>query len=93
MKKALYRFGGRYDKDAKMLFEGISDKDGRLWIQISDTGSGLSMDKEFWQKIETHLIGCAEDSVSFEEQDRMIIEEKLKYIRKGLELMDKNGLG
>lgn len=93
MKKILYRFKSGDDEEAITLFVGISDKDGRLWIQIPDTDSGLGMDKEFWQEIETHFIGCVEDSVSFKEEHRLIIEEGLKLIRKGLELMDKNGLG
>ena len=93
MKKTLYRFKSGHDEKADMLFVGIADKDGRLWIQIPNTDSGLGMDKKFWQEIETHFIGCAEDTVSFKQEDRLIIKEGLKLIRKGLELMDKNGLG
>ncbi len=93
MKKMLYRFKSGHDEKADMLFVGIADKDGRLWIQIPNTDSGLGMDKEFWQEIETHFVGCAEDTVSFKEEERLIIKEGLKLIRKGLELMDKNGLG
>ena len=80
-------------KDAVPLFQGVSDKEGRLWILFSDMSKAVSMDKEFWEKMVTQYMESLVNDDTLDEENRLAVQQKLKLIRKGLELMDKNGLG
>jgi len=80
-------------KDAEPLFQGVSDKNGDLWIRFPDMSEAMSMEKEFWEEMVTQYMESLVNDDTLDEENRLAVQQKLKLIRKGLELMDKNGLG
>ena len=80
-------------KNAVPLFQGVSDKNGDLWILFPDMIAAVSLDKNFWERMETQFQESLVNDDILNEENRLAVQQKLKLIRKGLELMDKNGLG
>lgn len=80
-------------KDAVPLFQGVSDKNRDLWILIPDMIAAVSLDKNFWERMETQFQESLVNDDTLNEENRLAVQQKLKLIRKGLELMDKNELG
>ena len=80
-------------KDAVPLFQGVCDKNGDLWIQFPDMSVAVSEDKKFWFDMETQYIECLANDSALDEENRLAVQQKLEYIRKGLKLMDGKGLG
>lgn len=75
-------------KDAILLFKGISDKNGDLWIGFFDMSVALSLNKNFWKRIETQFTESLINDKTLNEDNRLAVQEKLQLIRKGLELMN-----
>ena len=95
MRKERFIFGEDMEdtmKDAMPLFQGVSDKNEDLWIQFPDMSVAVSLDKNFWERIETQFEESLINNDALDEGNRLAVQEKLKLIRKGLKLMDKNGL-
>lgn len=96
MRKEKFMFGEDMRdtmKDAVSLLQGVSDKNGDLWIIFPDMSVAISADKEFWKKVETQCIECLANDSTLDEENRLAVQEKLKLIRKGMRLMDEEGIG
>jgi len=80
-------------KNAIPLFEGVCAKDGMLWIQFSDMSTAITMKKNFWEGMETQFQESLINDDTLDEGNRLAVQQKLKLIRKGLELMNEEGIG
>lgn len=80
-------------KGALPLFQGVSDKNGDLWIVFPDMSVAISADKKFWFDMETQFQESLVNDATLDEVNRLAVQEKLKYIRQGLELMDEEEIG
>ena len=53
----------------------------------------MGMNKKFWEDIETEFMETLVNDRFLDEENRLAVQEKLELIRKGLELMDEEGIG
>lgn len=96
MRKERFMFGEDMRdtmKDAVSLFQGVCDKNGDLWIIFPDMSVAVSASKEFWEKMVTQYMESLINDRTLDEENRLAVQEKLKYIREGLKLMDEEGIG
>ena len=96
MRKERFMFGKDMRdrmKDAVSLFQGVCDKNGDLWIIFPDMSVAVSASKEFWEKMVTQYMESLVNDRTLDEENRLAVQEKLKLIRKGMRLMDEEGIG
>ena len=82
-----------FGEDVVVLFQGVCDKNGKLWIRFPDMSVATSADKKFWFDMETQYIESLANDSTLDEENRLAVQQKRELIRKGLELMDEKGLG
>ena len=96
MRKERFMFGEDMRdrmKDAVPLFQGVSDKNGDLWIIFPDMSVAVSAAKKFWFDMETRFQESLINDDTLDEENRLAVQQKLKLIREGLKLMDEEGIG
>lgn len=80
-------------ENAEEIFRGVSDKNGDLWILFPDMSVAVSVEKNFWERMETQFQESLVNDDTLNEENRLAVQQKLKLIREGLKLMDEEGIG
>lgn len=67
----------------EVLFEGVRDRDGDLFLEVSGANVATYMGRKFWEGIVRHF--NKKHLEYFDARDRTAVKQKLEIIRKALE--------